>query len=75
GGHHAGGQGDLEHPGEHRPDGAGPTVGPSGSSTVRITGEPGELLLFAFGRGARAELAVDGPPDAVEALRHVLPLP
>ncbi|WP_327676312.1 TIGR03085 family metal-binding protein [Kitasatospora sp. NBC_00458] len=59
----------------HRPDGAGPTVGPAGSPTVRITGEPGELLLFAFGRGARAVLTVEGPQDAVEALRHVLPLP
>ncbi|MER7703890.1 TIGR03085 family metal-binding protein [Kitasatospora sp. NPDC097605] len=57
------------------PDGRGLTVGPAGQPTVRITGEPGELLLFAFGRGARAELTVDGPPDAVEALRHVLPLP
>ncbi|MFJ2777879.1 MULTISPECIES: TIGR03085 family metal-binding protein [unclassified Kitasatospora] len=58
-----------------RPDGQSLTVGPAGSPTVRITGEPGELVLFVYGRGARAELAVDGPPDAVTALRHVLPLP
>ncbi|MEV6973516.1 TIGR03085 family metal-binding protein [Kitasatospora sp. NPDC093806] len=58
-----------------RPDGAHVTVGPAGSPTVRLTGEPGELVLFVFGRGARTELTVDGPPDAVEALRHVLPLP
>ncbi|MET8698835.1 TIGR03085 family metal-binding protein [Kitasatospora sp. NPDC058032] len=58
-----------------RPDGRSLTVGPAGMPTVRITGEPGELVLFAFGRGARAELTVDGPEDAVEALRHALPIP
>ncbi|MFF2950800.1 TIGR03085 family metal-binding protein [Kitasatospora sp. NPDC057965] len=57
------------------PDGRSLTVGPAGMPTVRITGEPGELVLFAFGRGARAELTVDGPEDAVEALRHALPIP
>ncbi|MFC5662006.1 TIGR03085 family metal-binding protein [Kitasatospora misakiensis] len=57
------------------PDGRSLAVGPAGPSTVRITGEPGELVLFAFGRGARTELEVDGPSDAVEALRHALPLP
>lgn len=58
-----------------RPDGAVVTVGPAGAPTVRITGEPGELVLFVYGRGARTELAVDGPADAVEALRQLLPLP
>ncbi|MFF1902186.1 TIGR03085 family metal-binding protein [Kitasatospora sp. NPDC058218] len=58
-----------------RPDGQSLTVGPAGAPTVRITGEPGELLLFVHGRGARTELSVDGPPDAVAALHHVLPLP
>ncbi|MCG6493114.1 TIGR03085 family metal-binding protein [Kitasatospora sp. A2-31] len=58
-----------------RPDGQSLTVGPAGAPVVRITGEPAELVLFVYGRGERAELAVDGPPDAVTALRHVLPLP
>ncbi|WP_406197629.1 TIGR03085 family metal-binding protein [Kitasatospora sp. NBC_01560] len=58
-----------------RPDGPAVTVGPAGSPTVRITGEPAELILFVHGRGERTELAVDGPPDALAALRHVLPLP
>ncbi|MFB7910585.1 TIGR03085 family metal-binding protein [Kitasatospora sp. NPDC056076] len=58
-----------------RPDGQSLTVGPAGAPVVRITGEPGELVLFVYGRGARTELAVDGDGDAVEALRHVLPLP
>jgi hypothetical protein len=30
-------------------------------------------VLFAFGRGARAQVTVTGPADAVEALRVVLP--
>ncbi|MFD5467157.1 TIGR03085 family metal-binding protein [Kitasatospora sp. NPDC127059] len=59
----------------NRPDGQSLTVGPAGAPTVRITGEPGELVLFVYGRGARTDLTVDGDPDAVEALRHVLPLP
>ncbi|MFF2039295.1 TIGR03085 family metal-binding protein [Kitasatospora sp. NPDC058170] len=58
-----------------RPAGTGVSVGPAKAPVVRITGEPGELVLFVYGRGARTELAVDGPPDAVAALRHVLPLP
>ncbi|MFE6052236.1 TIGR03085 family metal-binding protein [Kitasatospora sp. NPDC056446] len=57
------------------PDGRSLTVGPAGAATVRLTGEPGELVLFAYGRGARTVLDVDGAPDALEALRHVLPLP
>ncbi|MFE7528435.1 TIGR03085 family metal-binding protein [Kitasatospora sp. NPDC057542] len=58
-----------------RHDGQSLTVGPAGAPTVRITGDPGELVLFTYGRGARTTLTVDGAPDAVEALRHVLPLP
>ncbi|MEU1288245.1 TIGR03085 family metal-binding protein [Kitasatospora sp. NPDC005856] len=57
------------------PDGRSLTVGPAGASTVHLTGEPAELVLFTYGRGARTTLDVDGTPDAVEALRHVLPLP
>ncbi|MDH6704181.1 uncharacterized protein (TIGR03085 family) [Kitasatospora sp. MAA19] len=58
-----------------RPDGQSLTIGPAGSPTVQLTGEPGELLLFTYGRGAHTTLTVDGAPDALEALRHVLPLP
>ncbi|MFE4517216.1 TIGR03085 family metal-binding protein [Kitasatospora sp. NPDC056783] len=57
------------------PDGRSLTVGPAGSPTVRLTGEPAELVLFVYGRGAHTTLTVDGAPDALEALRHVLPLP
>ncbi len=35
---------------------------------VRVTGEPGELLLHAFGRGGHAELQITGDPAAVHAL-------
>ncbi|MGW2249718.1 TIGR03085 family metal-binding protein [Kitasatospora sp. NPDC001660] len=58
-----------------QPDGRSLTTGPAGTPVVRITGEPGELILFTYGRGARTTLDVDGPADAVEALRHALPLP
>ncbi|GAA2148241.1 TIGR03085 family metal-binding protein [Kitasatospora kazusensis] len=50
-------------------------VGPAGAEVVEVTGEPGELVLFAFGRGARAALTVEGAEGAVAALRAALPLP
>ncbi|MER5867289.1 TIGR03085 family metal-binding protein [Kitasatospora sp. NPDC002040] len=56
-----------------RPDGRAVTVSRRTGAAVEVTGEPGELVLFAFGRGARAEVTVTGPTDAVEALRVVLP--
>ncbi|KJS52400.1 hypothetical protein VM98_31700 [Streptomyces rubellomurinus subsp. indigoferus] len=59
----------------HHPDGRSLTLGPAGAPTVHLTGAPGELVLFTFGRGAHTTLDVDGPSDAIEALRHVLPLP
>ena len=40
-----------------------------GGRTVSITGEPLELLLWAYGRGAHAEVAFDGEPADVEAVR------
>ncbi|MFF3003062.1 TIGR03085 family metal-binding protein [Kitasatospora sp. NPDC057940] len=58
-----------------RPDGQSLTVGPAGSPTVQLTGEPGDLVLFTYGRGTHTTLTADGSPDALEALRHVLPLP
>ncbi|MDH6127166.1 TIGR03085 family metal-binding protein [Kitasatospora sp. GP82] len=49
--------------------------GPKGTDLVELTGEPGELVLFAFGRGARTTLRVDGPEQALAALDAALPLP
>jgi len=36
-----------------------------GEPRVRLTGPPGELLLYLFGRGAAAQVEVTGPPEAV----------
>ncbi|MEW1909012.1 TIGR03085 family metal-binding protein [Kitasatospora sp. NPDC085895] len=58
-----------------RPDGRSCTVAHRTGPTVHLTGEPGELVLFAFGRGARTSLSVRGAETAVAALRRVLPLP
>ncbi|MER7753975.1 TIGR03085 family metal-binding protein [Kitasatospora sp. NPDC097643] len=57
------------------PDGRSLTIGPAGTPTVRLTGDPSELILFTYGRGTHTTLTTDGPEDALEALRHVLPLP
>jgi uncharacterized protein (TIGR03085 family) len=58
-----------------RPDGVRRVVRrtPSGHGTVVIRGDVGELILHAFGRGAAADVVVEGTPDDVEALRAVLP--
>lgn len=45
------------------------TVRP-GEPTARLSGPPGELLLYVFGRQSAARVDVSGPPDAVAALRH-----
>jgi hypothetical protein len=34
---------------------------------VVLTGEPGELVLHCFGRGAQAQVTIDGGPGAVAA--------
>jgi uncharacterized protein (TIGR03085 family) len=39
-----------------------------GPNTVTVTGEPGELLLFAFGRDA-ARVGFDGEQAAIGAVR------
>ncbi len=57
------------------PDGRSLTLPHKTGPTVRITGDPGELVLFAFGRGKQTTLQVDGPADAVTALHKALPLP
>jgi uncharacterized protein (TIGR03085 family) len=41
-----------------------------GGPTARITGPPGELLLFLFGREGVARVEVSGPAAAVEAVRR-----
>ncbi|MCP2312658.1 MULTISPECIES: TIGR03085 family metal-binding protein [Kitasatospora] len=58
-----------------RPEGAVVTVAHRTAPTVRVTGRPGELVLFAYGRGARTEVVAEGAPEAVAALAEVLPLP
>jgi uncharacterized protein (TIGR03085 family) len=47
----------------------GRTTVRAGRPSVDVEGEPTELLLFAFGRRAVARVQLDGPSDAVEALR------
>jgi uncharacterized protein (TIGR03085 family) len=42
----------------------------SGGPVVRLRGQPGELLLYLFGRRAVAEVDVTGPDDAMVALEH-----
>ena len=42
-----------------------------GEPSARIAGPPGgELLLYLFGRRRAAQVDVDGPAEAVEALRR-----
>jgi hypothetical protein len=40
-----------------------------GDPVARISGPPGELLLYLFGRQRAAAVEVTGPAAAVEALR------
>ncbi|MCQ8773817.1 TIGR03085 family metal-binding protein [Streptomyces telluris] len=47
-----------------RPDGR-TAVARRGAPVVTVTGEPGELTLFAFGRQAAARVELDGEKDAV----------
>ena len=42
-----------------------------GEPTARLTGLPGELLLYLFGRQGAAHVEVSGPREAVEALVRV----
>lgn len=41
-----------------------------GEPAARATGEPGELLLYIFGRQAAARVQVCGLPDAVAAVQR-----
>jgi uncharacterized protein (TIGR03085 family) len=40
----------------------------NGSSIVTVVGPPSEVLLFAHGRGAAAEVKLVGEPDAIDLL-------
>ncbi|RKS09390.1 uncharacterized protein (TIGR03085 family) [Nocardiopsis sp. Huas11] len=57
-----------------RPEGA--TVeAREGIPVVTVTGEPGELVLFAFGRGSHARVRAEGDARARARLAEALPLP
>ncbi|MEU4261132.1 MULTISPECIES: TIGR03085 family metal-binding protein [Streptomycetaceae] len=51
-----------------RPDGQ-TVVAHKGTPVVTVTGEPGELLLFAAGRQDAARVELDGDKDALARLR------
>lgn len=53
-----------------RPDGQ-TAVGHRGTPVVTVTGEPGELTMFAFGRQATARVELDGDPDAITKLSEM----
>jgi uncharacterized protein (TIGR03085 family) len=42
----------------------------AGEPTARLSGPPGELLLYLFGRQAAARVEVSGPADAVAAVQR-----
>lgn len=42
----------------------------TGEPVVRLSGSPGELLLYMFGRQAAARVEVTGPADAVAMVHH-----
>lgn len=50
-----------------RPNGQ-TVVAHKGAPVVTVTGEPGELTLFLFGRQAAAAVALDGPAEAITKL-------
>lgn len=49
--------------------GAEPFDAHRGEPMVTVAGPVGELVLFAYGRQAHAHVELDGPPEAVAALR------
>ncbi|MHC0432066.1 TIGR03085 family metal-binding protein [Streptomyces sp. O3] len=51
-----------------RPDGQ-TAVAHKGTPVVTVTGEPGELTMFAFGRQDAADVQREGDEDAIEKLR------
>jgi uncharacterized protein (TIGR03085 family) len=51
-----------------RPDGQ-TAVARKGSPVVTVTGEPGELLMFAMGRQATADVQLEGDQEAIAKVR------
>ncbi|QMU68595.1 TIGR03085 family metal-binding protein [Streptacidiphilus sp. P02-A3a] len=51
-----------------RPDGQ-TAVARKGAPVVTVTGEPAELLLFAMGRQAHAQVELEGEADAIARVR------
>ncbi|WP_405879159.1 TIGR03085 family metal-binding protein [Streptomyces sp. NBC_01136] len=52
-----------------RPDGQ-TAVAHKGTPVVTVTGEPSELLMFAFGRQKTADVELEGDEDAIAKLRE-----
>ncbi|MEV7679256.1 TIGR03085 family metal-binding protein [Streptomyces sp. NPDC088341] len=52
-----------------RPDGQ-TAVAHRGTPVVTVTGEPGELVLFVFGRQAVTDVALEGDKDAIARLQE-----
>ncbi|MEU3411428.1 MULTISPECIES: TIGR03085 family metal-binding protein [unclassified Streptomyces] len=52
-----------------RPDGQ-TVVAHRGTPVVTVTGEPSELLMFAFGRQSAARVELDGDGDAIDRLHE-----
>ncbi|MFG2548804.1 TIGR03085 family metal-binding protein [Streptomyces sp. NPDC048581] len=52
-----------------RPDGQ-TAVAHRGTPVVTVTGEPSELLLFAYGRQSAAKVELDGEKDAIARLHE-----
>jgi len=52
-----------------RPDGQ-TAVARKGSPVVTVTGEPGELLLFAMGRQEKAEVTLEGDKETVSKVQR-----
>lgn len=53
-----------------RAPGFGEVEARAGDPRVTVTGAPGELVLFAFGRQAAARVDTEGDPDACARLRQ-----
>jgi len=54
-----------------RPDGTTSVAKrPNKHGSVTVTGEPGELVLFCFGRQQVADVQLDGDAETVERLRN-----
>lgn len=52
------------------PEGFPPIVAKQGDPTVTASGRIGELVLFLFGRQPQSDVSLDGPADAVDAIRN-----